>query len=64
VIACGLDIAIDDPFKAFAIRTEDFETIGRRIAEMRLPLAVVQEGGYPSESLGSNLASILKGLGA
>ncbi len=64
VLAAGLDIAIDDPFKAFAIRTEDFAQIGVRIAQMRLPIVVVQEGGYPSDSLGDNLASLLKGLGA
>jgi acetoin utilization deacetylase AcuC-like enzyme len=64
VIAAGLDIAIDDPFKGFAIRTEDFTTIGARIAEMKLPMVAVQEGGYPSESLGGNLAALLKGLGA
>jgi acetoin utilization deacetylase AcuC-like enzyme len=64
VIACGLDIAIDDPFQAFAIRTQDFTTIGRRIAEVKLPMLVVQEGGYPSESLGTNLAAFLQGIGA
>jgi acetoin utilization deacetylase AcuC-like enzyme len=64
VLAAGLDIAIDDPFKAFAIRTEDFAQIGARIAQIKLPTVVVQEGGYPSESLGDNLASLLKGLGA
>jgi acetoin utilization deacetylase AcuC-like enzyme len=64
VLAAGLDIAIDDPFKAFAIRTEDFAAIGARIAQLRLPTVVVQEGGYPSDSLGDNLASLLKGLGA
>jgi acetoin utilization deacetylase AcuC-like enzyme len=64
VLAAGLDIAIDDPFKAFAIRTEDFAQIGARIAMLRLPTLVVQEGGYPSESLSHNLASLLKGLGA
>jgi acetoin utilization deacetylase AcuC-like enzyme len=64
VVAAGLDIAIDDPFKGFAIRTEDFATIGRRIAELKLPMLAVQEGGYPSQSLGRNLASLLTGLGA
>jgi acetoin utilization deacetylase AcuC-like enzyme len=64
VLAAGLDIAIDDPFKAFSIRTEDFAQIGARIAELRLPILAVQEGGYPSDSLGDNLAALLKGLGA
>jgi acetoin utilization deacetylase AcuC-like enzyme len=62
VIAAGLDIAIDDPFQGFAIETLDFATIGRDIAGLNLPLLVVQEGGYPSPSLGGNLASLLDGL--
>ena len=64
VVAAGLDISVDDPFKGFAIHTSDFQVIGRRIAEMGLPMVVVQEGGYPSDSLGRNLASLLSGLGA
>ncbi|WP_373503791.1 histone deacetylase family protein [Aestuariivirga sp.] len=62
VLAAGLDIAIDDPFKGFAIQTPEFEVIGRQIAGLSLPSLVVQEGGYPSPHLGSNLASLLKGL--
>ncbi len=62
VLAAGLDIAVDDPFKGFAIATPDFATIGRMIAQMRLPTLVVQEGGYPSPSLGRNLASLFEGL--
>ena len=62
VIAAGLDISIDDPFQGFAITTADFSTIGREIAGLRLPMLVVQEGGYPSASLGANLASLLEGL--
>ena len=62
VLAAGLDIAVDDPFKGFAIETADFEVIGRQVAGLGLPTLVVQEGGYPSPSLGLNLASLLKGL--
>lgn len=62
VVAAGLDISIDDPFKGFAIETADFTTIGRDIAGLKLPMLVVQEGGYPSASLGDNLASLLEGL--
>ena len=62
VLAAGLDIAVDDPFKGFAIQTPEFEVIGRQIAGLGLPTLVVQEGGYPSPHLGSNLASLLKGL--
>ncbi len=62
VLAAGLDIAIDDPFKGFAIRTPEFTMIGRQIAQARLPMLVVQEGGYPSPHLGDNLAALLEGL--
>jgi acetoin utilization deacetylase AcuC-like enzyme len=62
VLAAGLDIAVDDPFRGFAIETAEFEVIGRDIAALRLPLLVVQEGGYPSPNLGLNLASLLQGL--
>jgi acetoin utilization deacetylase AcuC-like enzyme len=64
VLACGLDIAIDDPFKGFAIRTADFTAIGRQIADAGYPMLVVQEGGYPSDSLGLNLEALMRGLAA
>jgi acetoin utilization deacetylase AcuC-like enzyme len=64
VLAAGLDIAVDDPFKGFAIATPEFAAIGKMIAQLRFPTLVVQEGGYPSSSLCLNLASLLKGLGA
>jgi acetoin utilization deacetylase AcuC-like enzyme len=63
VIAAGLDISIEDPFRGFAIRTEDFTAIGSAIASLKLPMAVIQEGGYPSPSLGRNLAALFEGLG-
>jgi acetoin utilization deacetylase AcuC-like enzyme len=64
VLAAGLDIAVDDPFRGFAIETEGFAAVGRMIAETKLPMVVVQEGGYPSPSLGANLAELLGGLDA
>ena len=33
VVAAGLDIAVDDPFKGFAITTSDFSAIAKRIAQ-------------------------------
>jgi acetoin utilization deacetylase AcuC-like enzyme len=64
VIAAGLDGAADDPFKGFALTEGGFERIGRDIAALNLPMLAVQEGGYPSPSLGRNLAALLGGLGA
>lgn len=62
VLAAGLDIAIDDPFKGFAITTPEFGSIGQQIAALNLPMLVVQEGGYPSDRLGTNLFELLGGL--
>jgi acetoin utilization deacetylase AcuC-like enzyme len=62
VLAAGLDIAVDDPFKGFAIATPEFAEIGRQIADLQLPMLIVQEGGYPSPNLGLNLETLLKGL--
>jgi acetoin utilization deacetylase AcuC-like enzyme len=62
VLAAGLDIAADDPFRAFAIATPAFVEIGRAVASLRLPTLAVQEGGYPSPSLSANLAGLLEGL--
>jgi acetoin utilization deacetylase AcuC-like enzyme len=64
VLAAGLDISADDPFKGFAIATAEFHIIGEAIAGLGLPMLVVQEGGYPSPSLGANLLSLLEGLGS
>ncbi len=64
VLAAGLDIAVDDPFQGFAIATPEFAEIGHAIRNTGLPILVVQEGGYPSPSLGANLASLLTGLAA
>ncbi len=61
VVATGLDTAVDDPFQAFTIVTPEFAEIGRAIAALKLPTLWVQEGGYPSASLGPNLASLLSG---
>jgi acetoin utilization deacetylase AcuC-like enzyme len=62
VLAAGLDIAVDDPFKGFAIATPEFEDIGKAIAALNRPMLIVQEGGYPSPSLGANLSALLGGL--
>ena len=64
VVAAGLDISQDDPFKGFAVSTSGIEKIGRRIRGLRVPVAAIQEGGYPSPSLSSNLAALLSGMGA
>jgi acetoin utilization deacetylase AcuC-like enzyme len=61
VVALGLDASIDDPFKGLAVTQDGFRRIGARLKETGLPLLFVQEGGYLSDALGSNLTAFLQG---
>lgn len=62
VIALGLDAYEGDPLRGLAVSTEGFDRIGQRIAGMRLPTVLVQEGGYICDALGDNLSSFLQGF--
>lgn len=62
VIALGLDGFEGDPIAGLGISTKGFAEIGARIVKaLPLPTVIVQEGGYPCDELGSNLASFLGG---
>ncbi len=61
IVALGLDAHINDPFKGFAVTTPGFAQIAAKIAALRLPSVIVQEGGYLSDDLGANLTSFLNG---
>ncbi len=62
VVALGLDIHEADPLAGFRVTTDGFARIGARIARLRRPTIIVQEGGYPSPHLGRNLEHFLGGL--
>ena len=62
VVALGLDAHESDPFQGLAITTAGFARITERIAGLKLPSVIVQEGGYVSEALGANLKSALRGF--
>jgi len=62
VVALGLDAAKSDPFAGLAITTAGFAAIAKRIAALRLPTILVQEGGYLSDELGRNLVAFLGGF--
>src|SRR5690606_5226850 len=57
VIALGLDAFEGDPFGGLSVTTRGFGEIGRRLARLGLPTAIVQEGGYVCAGLGDNLAT-------
>lgn len=64
VVCLGLDTASGDPTGTWALREPDFWENGRRIAALKLPTLVVQEGGYGLRALGRNALAFLAGLHA
>ena len=60
VVALGLDAYVGDPLAGLGLTTDDFGRVGERIADLGLPTVFVQEGGYPAEELGLNLAAVLE----
>lgn len=61
VVALGLDAHKNDPLAGLVLETDDFITIGNRLASIDLPAVIIQEGGYPTDHLGNNLAAFLTG---
>lgn len=65
VVALGLDAFEGDPIAGLGVSTRGFAAIGERIARnLRLPTVLIQEGGYPCDELGDNLAAFLMGFRA
>jgi acetoin utilization deacetylase AcuC-like enzyme len=63
VVALGLDAHESDPFGGLSVTTPGFARIAEVIARLHLPTVIVQEGGYLSEELSTNLTSFLTGFG-
>ena len=61
VVALGLDAHEGDPLRGLAVTTPGMGRIGAAIAAAGRPCLFVQEGGYPSDALGDNLARFLTG---
>lgn len=63
VLSAGFDTFDGDPLGDFKLTTPGYAAIGAQIARLGLPTLVVQEGGYAVEELGTNVVSLLRGLG-
>ena len=59
VVALGLDASESDPLQGLKVTGAGFHAMARKIASLGLPTALVQEGGYLSDDLGSNLQKFL-----
>jgi len=62
VVSAGFDTFERDPIGDLGLRTPDYGEVGRMIGGQRLPMIVLQEGGYAVEALGANALALLHGL--
>jgi acetoin utilization deacetylase AcuC-like enzyme len=62
VIALGVDVAKDDPTGTWPLCAQDFLQNGKLVAQLKLPMVVVQEGGYNNKALGVNVKHFFAGL--
>ena len=62
VVGLGLDPAKGDPTGTWSLTARDFLANGRMIGELGLPMAVIQEGGYRTQTLGKNALAFFRGL--
>jgi acetoin utilization deacetylase AcuC-like enzyme len=63
VVSLGFDASKDEPLNALAVTADGFARAGQAIGALRLPTAMVQEGGYNIDVIGSLLQRFLQGFG-
>jgi acetoin utilization deacetylase AcuC-like enzyme len=64
VVSLGVDTFHNDPISDFGVTTDGFRRQGALVAELGLPVVVLQEGGYDVDAIGDNVRQWLVGLGA
>lgn len=62
VLSFGADTFKDDPLGFFELDTDHFLEIGKRVAALNLPTAIILEGGYAIDQLGANVVALLSGF--
>ncbi len=63
VVSLGFDASEHEPLNALNVTAEGFARAGAMIGALRLPSAIIQEGGYNVELLGTLLGRFLTGWG-
>ena len=61
VVSLGFDTYGLDPIGDFALTTQVYDEVGRRVAAIGRRLVILQEGGYHRPSLGENARAWLRG---
>jgi len=62
VVSLGVGTFEQDPISFFKLKSDDFLTTGKLIAELQRPTLFVMEGGYDIEELGINTVNVLQGF--
>lgn len=62
LISAGFDTYEKDPIGGFKLTIPFYNTIGREIKKLNLPILIIQEGGYNTQDLGKIALSFLKGI--
>jgi len=63
VLSLGFDASVDEPLNYLRVTANGFGRAAEIIAGLRLPAAIVQEGGYNTDLLGGLLARFLEAYG-
>jgi len=61
ILSAGFDTHKTDPIGGFSLETEDYGTIGARLAALDIPTLICQEGGYNPAVLGECVHNLLTG---
>ena len=59
VLSLGFDASVDEPLGFLRVTADGFAHAARRIGALRLPTAIVQEGGYNTDVIGGLLQRVL-----
>lgn len=62
VVSLGVDTFEKDPISFFKLKSDDFLSIGKLIADLKRPTLFVMEGGYDIKELGINVVNVLQGF--
>jgi acetoin utilization deacetylase AcuC-like enzyme len=60
VLSFGADTFDGDPLGTFKVTRAGFAEIGKKVAGLNLPTAIIMEGGYANEALGENTRTLLE----
>ena len=59
IVAVGFDTYVEDPVGGFRLTTAAYPRIAERLAGLRAPTIIVQEGGYARDALAANVTAFL-----